>query len=441
MSQNEFLMPSMGEGIEEATLVKWLKAPGETVNEDEPLLEVSTDKVDTEIASPYSGTLIAVHASEGDVVLIDSVIAVIGDEKTNSQANASLKAATSNKEPSPTPLSPVNTSISNTARATDLHRSSPLVRKMAKDHGVDLSQLTGTGISGRITKKDLLSYLDSPTSQDAPQVPAVDAVPTPSACVQSQTTDKAEDSYQSLKTSIIDGHECVDGVPVRRETMSKMRQIISSRMVSSLKTSPHVTTVFEVDMLKVWDIRENEKAGFMDREGFKLTFTPFLIHAATSAIKAHPIVNVSVDGSDILWKKDINVGCAVALNGGLIVPVIKRADELTLLGISRRLNELVQNARKNALSAADVQGGTFTITNPGGYGSIVSAPIINQPQVAILGIGAIVKRPVVVDDMIAVRPVMQISLTFDHRVIDGEAGAKYLATLKNILENYSDLPH
>ena len=219
-----------------------------------------------------------------------------------------------------------------------------------------------------------------------------------------------------------------------------MRRLIADHMVESVRTSPHVTTVFEMDMHKVVRMREQYKDQFFKEEGFKLTFTPFLIHAAVEAIKQFPLVNSSLDGYDLLMKKDINIGCAVALDGGLIVPVIKKAGELSLLGIARRLNDLVVRARSKKLKPDDVQGGTFTVTNPGGYGSITSNPIINQPQVAILGIGTIVKRPVVIDDMIGVRPQMMASLTFDHRVIDGEVGAKYLAAMKECLENYSVPP-
>jgi 2-oxoglutarate dehydrogenase E2 component (dihydrolipoamide succinyltransferase) len=223
--------------------------------------------------------------------------------------------------------------------------------------------------------------------------------------------------------------------------MTRMRSLIADHMVESVRTSPHVTTVFEIDFAKVVDLREKHKAAFEQRESFKLTFTPFFIHAAAEAIRAHPIINVSVDGDEILYKKDINIGCAVALDHGLIVPVIKKASELNLIGIARRLNDLVSRARTKKLLPEDVQGGTFSITNPGGYGSLTSNPIINQPQVAILGIGSITKRPVILPgDLIGIRPMVLVSLTFDHRVIDGEQGAKFLVTLKEILENYSFAP-
>ena len=227
-------------------------------------------------------------------------------------------------------------------------------------------------------------------------------------------------------------------MPVRREKMSKMRSLIAEHMVRSVRTSPHVTTIFEIDLQRVVQSREKNRAAFQEKEGFNLSFTPFFVWAAVQAIKEHPVVNVSVDGDDILWKDDINIGVAVALEKGLIVPVIKKAGELNFVGIARRMNDLVVRSRSKKLSPDDVQGGTFSITNPGMFGSIVSSPIINQPQVAIMSIGAIIKRPVVIEDMIAVRPLVQIGLTFDHRVVDGEGGSRYLASLKEHLESFDE---
>jgi pyruvate dehydrogenase E2 component (dihydrolipoamide acetyltransferase) len=441
----EVLMPLMGEGVHEATLTNWLITEGQRVEKDSPLLEVSTDKVDTEIPSPASGYLVRVLAQVGSVVKVNQCLAYIA-------ASAEVGASTSAPAPLAPPASsaPAAASASNNApMGTDTTfsretiepegetgplRSSPLVRKIAQERGIDLSQVKGSGLHGRITKKDLLDF--QPTTGETPPAvslaaPAAKAVPVVTA---------ATAQAPSLKLSHTEGQEYLEGVPVRRETMSRMRQLIADHMVDSVRTSPHVTTVFEMDLHKITSIREKYKDDFQKQEGFKLTLTPFFIHAAVQAIKKHPIINVSVDGYDILWKKDINVGCAVALDHGLIVPVIKQAGDLSLLGIARRLNDLVVRARSKKLKPEDVQGGTFSITNPGGWGSITSNPIINQPQVAILGIGAAVKRPVVVDDMIAIRPMMYMSLTFDHRVIDGEGGAKYLATLKKTIEAYEHLP-
>jgi pyruvate dehydrogenase E2 component (dihydrolipoamide acetyltransferase) len=431
----EVLMPLMGEGVHEATLTNWLIKEGEAVTKDSPLLEVSTDKVDTEIPAPASGILVKVLVPVGSVVKVDQALAIISSEAgatVSTELPAAPSTSASTTPPIPRDKQPVTTEAADEAHDDSPLRSSPLVRKMAQERGIDLNQVRGSGMHGRITKKDLLDF-----EQDTPQVlnkpvataPAPAPTPLPMATPQTQ-----------LKLSSIDGQELLEGVPVRREPMSRMRQLIADHMVQSVRVSPHVTTVFEMDLHQIVKLREKHGAEFQKREGFKLTFTPFFIHAAVQAIKKHPIVNTSVDGYDVLWKKDINIGCAVALENGLIVPVIKQAGDLSLAGVARRLNDLVVRARNKKLKPDDVQGGTFSITNPGGWGSITSNPIINQPQVAMLGIGAIVKRPVVIDDMIAIRPMMMVSLTFDHRVIDGEGGSKYLATFKEIIENYREVP-
>ncbi|HET9237386.1 MAG TPA: dihydrolipoamide acetyltransferase family protein [Oligoflexus sp.] len=431
----EVLMPLMGEGVHEATLTNWLIKEGEAVTKDSPLLEVSTDKVDTEIPAPASGILVKVLVPVGSVVKVDQALAIISSE-AGATVSTELPAAPSSSA-SATPPIPRDKQPVNTAEADDQHddsplRSSPLVRKMAQERGIDLNQVRGSGMHGRITKKDLLDF-----EQDTPQVlgKPVTVAQAPAPAPLPMAT-----PHTQLKLSSVDGQELLEGVPVRREPMTRMRQLIADHMVESVRVSPHVTTVFEMDLHQIVKLREKHGAEFQKREGFKLTFTPFFIHAAVQAIKKHPIVNTSVDGYDILWKKDINIGCAVALDNGLIVPVIKQAGDLSLAGVARRLNDLVMRARNKKLKPDDVQGGTFSITNPGGWGSITSNPIINQPQVAMLGIGAIVKRPVVIDDMIAIRPMMMVSLTFDHRVIDGEGGSKYLATFKEIIENYREVP-
>lgn len=447
MAVTEVFMPLMGEGIKEATLVRWLKKSGERIEKDEPLLEVSTDKVDTEIPSPASGFITATLAPEGKVVAVNAIIAHIAENPGETATAQPQKPAATAAPTSTTTASPTaSTQERNPYAATgayvsgdrDLVKSSPLVKKMAHEKGIDLQQVTGTGMWGRITKQDLVSHMEGRSSVPAPVVETKAAVETKSPAVVPTVTDSG---LGRLSTNVVDGIEYLEGVPVQREKMSRMRQLIAKHMVESVRISPHVTTVFEVDLHKVVKMRERHVNEFHKREGFKLTYTPILIHAAVQALKKFPLLNVSLDGDDILHKKDINIGCAVAIESGLIVPVIKKAGELSLLGIARRLNDLVVRARNKKLTPDDVQGGTFSITNPGGYGSLTSNPIISQPQVAILGVGTIVKRPVVVeDDMIAVRPMMLISLTFDHRVVDGEGGAKYLATLKNILENYDTVP-
>ncbi len=425
----EVLMPLMGEGVHEATLTNWLVKEGGKVEKDTPLLELSTDKVDTEIPAPASGYLVKVEVAVGTVVKVNQLLAYIADSKdavvSGSGASPRKESVAPTKTSADT-ASPAPASASHSAGSTEGVRSSPLVRKIAKDKGIDLTQVQGSGLHGRITKQDIMSFEEQPKASAA----------APAKAVMAHSTHETS----ALQTSVVNGEEFLEGVAVRREPMSRMRQLIADHMVESVRVSPHVTTVFEIDLHRIWDIREKYKDSFFKNEGFKLTLTHFFIHAAVQAIKKHPVVNTSVDGYDILWKKDINMGCAVAVDNGLIVPVIKNAGDLNLLGIARRLNDLIVRARSKKLKAEDIQGGTFTVTNPGGWGSITSNPIINQPQVAILGIGAAVKRPVVVNDMIAIRPMMLMSLTFDHRVIDGEGGAKYLATLKEIIENYKDLP-
>lgn len=437
----EVLLPSMGEGVAEATVVKWLKKAGESVNKDEPLLEVSTDKVDTEIPAPASGTLLKMTALEGATVEVNQTIAWIGpkgaqipenlnarQDPPSNRAVTSTAAASAHQQKSPAQAAmpgPVNSFFSDSSVVS---RSSPLVRKMARDLGIDLRRVRGTGLSGRITKIDIEAWQQNPVSH------------------QTEASSGSEKPVLArVETTLANGQELLEGVPVRREKMTKMRRLIAEHMVDSVRVSPHVTTVFEIDLQKVVAVRDKAKKTFAEREGFNLTFTPFLIRAAVEAIKKFPIVNVSVDGDEVLWKDQINIGCAVALGaeggGGLIVPVIKKAQDKNLRDICKTLNDLAARARAKKLLPDEVIGGTFSVTNPGGWGSITSNPIINQPQVAMLGIGAIVKRAVVVNnDQIVIRPMMMASLTFDHRVIDGEGGAMWLAEYKRILENWTEEP-
>jgi 2-oxoglutarate dehydrogenase E2 component (dihydrolipoamide succinyltransferase) len=454
--QIEILMPSMGEGINEATLVRWLKKKGDSIKKDEPLLEVSTDKVDTEIPSPAAGFLLELLAVEGDAIPVNATIAWVGSDKDSvvsdksgaaksgaaksgaakpAAASATAGATISGPSQSAKSAAPAEkstaTAVRVQARPTAVVnsgpiKSSPLVRKIAESNSVDLSYVAGSGLLGRITKTDIEAFIkQGPAPAGHSSQPAAFSGPL-----------HLEHGYLEIKKT--DGLETLEGVPVRREKMSKMRSLIAEHMVRSVRTSPHVTTVFEIDLHRVVQAREKNRAAFQEKEGFNLSFTPFFVWAAVQAIKEHPVVNVSVDGEDILWKDDINMGVAVALEKGLLVPVIKKAGELNFVGIARRMNDLVVRARTKKLTPDDVQGGTFSITNPGMFGSIVSSPIINQPQVAIMSIGAIIKRPVVIEDMIAVRPLVQIGLTFDHRVVDGEGGARYLSALKNHLETFDE---
>jgi pyruvate dehydrogenase E2 component (dihydrolipoamide acetyltransferase) len=432
----EVILPSMGEGIAEATLVKWLKKPGDTVSKDEPLLEVSTDKVDTEIPSPASGTLLKAVAIEGATVEVNATIGWIGPQ------GAEIPTTGSSKKPGATAAAPQTSRPTGTAQnqisrssapqaaffqdGSIVTRSSPLVRKMARDLQIDLRRVPGSGLHGRITKQDLITWQQNPSVQNMGGPVAAE-----------------KPLLAKVSTNVNNGIETLEGVAVRREKMTKMRRLIAEHMVESVRTSPHVTTTFEIDLHRLVAMREQFKKSFAAREGFNLTYTPLLIAAAVQAIKKFPIVNISVDGDEILWKDSINIGCAVALGaeggGGLIVPVIKNAEKKSLTEICRALNDLAARARSKKLQPDEVIGGTFSVTNPGGWGSITSNPIINQPQVAMLGIGAIVKRPVVIDgDQIVVRPIMMASLTFDHRVIDGEGGAMWLAEYKRILENWSE---
>ncbi len=407
----DVLMPSMGEGVVEATLIKWLKQVGDSVQKNEPLLEVSTDKVDTEIPAPDAGVLTELVAGEGDVIQVGQVLARIGGSLYHTPAIKEknfISSETKTSESDKAYSKNLTEVFSNKSEL--LRKTSPLVRKMAKEGGISssvLQEMSGTGLNGKITKLDFLKFIQ--TGHLPPNTPS--------------------NTYGNGET--------LDGVPVRREKMSKMRRLIAEHMVASVKTSPHVTTVFEIDMHSVAQFREKNKKEFEQNQGIKLTFTAFLIYVAVQVIKEFPLMNVSVDGDEILFKESINVGCAVALETGLIVPVIKNAEKLDLSQIAQKLDDLASRARSKKLLPNEVQGGTFSITNPGGWGSILSNPIINQPQVAILSIGNIVKRPVVIDDMIAIRPMMFAGLTFDHRVIDGEGGSKFLARYKNLLENFN----
>ena len=465
--KTKLIMPSMGEGITEATLVKWLKNSGDKVEADEPLLEVSTDKVDTEIPSPHSGFIHQLLVAEGADVSVGSTIALLGDEPPTARpsgteglsekdaitevppASTSHPASDSHqlKESTSTPVHGYGAGASGKSAGEDNRgtkvnestgerskpRSSPIVRKMAKHHGIRLEDLTGTGLNGRLTKRDVESYLaDLPIQGTLPGPSS----PGPTA---GQSGQPANDLGRVATEGGDGSTETLDGVTVRREPMSRIRRLTAEHMVRSVQTSPHVTTVFEMNLSKMVGLRGRSRGQFERQHGFKLTYTPMFLHSTVQAIKAHPAVNVSVDGNDILWKDAINIGCAVAIPSGLIVPVIKGAENLNLTGIAKALHNLVAQARSKSLKPSDVQGGTFSVTNPGMFGSVVSTPIINQPQVAILSIGAIVEKPVIIDGMIAVQPTCQIGLTFDHRVIDGEGGARFLATLKKIIESYDSL--
>jgi len=430
------IMPQMGESIAEGTMVKWLKHVGDYVQRDEPLFEISTDKVDAEIPSPAEGVLLEVFVKEGETVEINTVVGRIGaeGEKPAGAPPAAAVEAPAPAQPAPAPVAapaapattapaPAPSAPAPAARpAGSPVRSSPVVQKIAAEHGVDVALVEGTGAGGRVTKKDILRYIEqsagvagAPTpAQAAPAAPAITAAPAPAPAK------PAAVAFPAGQNEV-------------REEMDIMRKKIAEHMVMSKQTSPHVYSVFEIDMSNVVARRNALKPEFA-AEGVKLTFLPFFMEAIIRGIKEYPIVNSSVDGDTIVYKKDVNIGVAVALEKGLIVPVVKHADQLNLLGLARGAADLADRARTKRLVPDDVQGGTFTITNVGVFGSIFGLPIINQPQVGILGIGTIVKRPVVIDDMIAIRPIAHVSLSYDHRIVDGADASRFLSTVKNELE-------
>jgi 2-oxoglutarate dehydrogenase E2 component (dihydrolipoamide succinyltransferase) len=482
-------MPQMGESIAEGTITRWLKKVGDRVERDEPLFEISTDKVDAEIPSPAAGTLTEIKFQEGETVEINKVVAVLdgGEGASSSNGGASAaevsapasQAAVSPEPPPPPPTQPppagqqateaasqqatepsaepqtppvkraeesqAAPSSSSTQQAPasspasggnggeqsveELRRtkSSPLVRNIAREHGIDISRLEGTGTSGRVTKNDILSFIESGAAMTPQQ--AMSASAAPGASAQAAPQSPPQQAPPLAPPTAED----------RVEQMSNMRKKIAEHMTLSRRTSAHVTTVYEIDMTRIARLRDEHKRSFKERTGTKLTFMPFIFQAVTNAIRKFPVFNAQVSGDQIIYKRDINLGMAVALDWGLIVPVIKRADDLSISGLARAANDLADRARSKQLKPDDVAGGTFTITNPGVFGGLFGTPIINQPQVAILGVGAIEKRPKVItseegDDLIAIRQMAYFALTFDHRIIDGSDAEKFLGYVKELLE-------
>jgi pyruvate dehydrogenase E2 component (dihydrolipoamide acetyltransferase) len=428
----DVVMPQMGESIVEGTLTKWLKKAGDHVERDEPLFEISTDKVDTEIPSPAAGTLREVLVEEGKTVGINTVVARI-DEAGGNGAGAALPAKPAAapppapvqaQAPAAPPQAPEAAPVPEPAETAG--PLSPLVRKMARENNIDLSQVKGTGAGGRITKQDLEAYL---AQQQAPRAPSPAPPPQRSAAASAPPV-QAPPAYVPPAAP--------STAKVRVEPMSTMRQRIAEHMVMSKRTSAHVTTIHRADMTNVARVRERQKADFQTRYGLSLTYLPFVVRAAVEAIRTYPIVNASIEGTNILYHNEINIGIAVALENGLIVPVIRNADEKNVLGLQRAIVDLAARARSRQLKPDEVQGGTFSITNFGSYGSIMATPIINQPQVAILGVGAVTKEPVVIADAIAIRSMCYVSLTFDHRLIDGALADQFTAKVKSVLEGWSE---
>ncbi|MEO7041031.1 MAG: dihydrolipoamide acetyltransferase family protein [Gemmatimonadaceae bacterium] len=442
MARIDVTMPQMGESIAEGTLSKWLKKVGDHVKRDEPIFEISTDKVDAEIPSPTAGTLAEILVEEGMTVAVHTLVARIETGKdapiaataataatapsSASPAAATVPAATSKTAvvPSaPAPRQPV-AAPARPAVAPDSFegrlrsKSSPLVRKMAAEHGVDITGLNGSGVAGRVTKQDLLDHMAAgPSARPSMHAPS-------------------------------GGGEFHGPMPEpwpgdRVEPMSKMRALISDHMVASRRTSAHVTSFMEMDFTRVAKIRAANRRDFEAATGEKLSYMPFIIKATVDAIKQYPIMNSSIAGTNVIYRAQVNIGIAVALDWGLIVPVIKNADDLSLTGITRALNDLANRARSKRLAPSEVQEGTFTITNPGGYGSLMGTPIINQPQVAIMGIGAIEKRAKVVsgkdgEDTIAIRTCAYFSISFDHRIVDGAVADQFLAQIKRNIEAFPE---
>jgi len=475
----DIVMPQMGESIFEGTITKWLKKPGDKVERDEPLFEISTDKVDAEIPSPSAGVLKEIKVGEGKTVPIQTVVGVIdadgaGAAKSAAPAQApppAPKAAEPARAPAPAPAAarpqivppaqPQRPAVAATAPAAaapparpagERIHSSPLVRRMAKEHGIDLATVPGTGAGGRISKQDIEAYLAggasageavketepaeadvyaqpvATTSVSAPQRAA--APPPPPPAVSGGQTHVAFESAVPREKMYFGNYEV--------QPMSIMRQRIAEHMIASKHVSPHVYSVDEVDMTKVASLRAKAKEEFEKRYETKLTFMPFFVKAAVAGLRAFPTMNASLDGTNVILHKEINIGIAVALDWGLIVPVIKNADEKNILGIQRNLNDLAERARTKKLKPDEVQEGTFSITNPGVFGGLFGLPVISQPNVGILGLGAIEKRPVVINDSIAIRSMCYVTLSYDHRVVDGAIAHQFLHKVKETLENWSE---
>ena len=426
----DIIMPQMGESIVEGTITKWLKKPGDKVQRDEPLFEISTDKVDAEIPAPASGVLQEIKVTEGTTVGVNTVVGVIAvdGEAAAKPAKAAPAAAPPAKEekkeekkPAATPAPAASATPAQESEDEEA-RSSPLVRKIAREHGVNLSQVPGTGLGGRITKQDIMAFIERhapPSAASAPRLRRPPAASTPAPA-------PAPAAYPG------------DLVP-----MTNMRKIIAQRMIESRRTSAHVHCMYEVDFTRIVTLRAKNKNAFEQRHGVRLTFMPFFVRAAIIAIQQWPIINASLEGDNIRYHRNINVGIAVALDWGLIVPVLKNAGDLNFLGLQRGITDLGERARSKKLKPEDVEGSTFTVTNPGQFGAVFGLPIINQPNAAIMGVGGITKQPLVVtdkegNDSIAIRSVVHLTLGYDHRLIDGAVADQFMALVKKNLETWSE---
>jgi len=436
----DIIMPQMGESIVEGTITKWLKKPGDKIQRDEPLFEISTDKVDAEIPAPASGVLQEIKVTEGTTVGVNTVvgtIAVDGESAAAKPAPAPAKPAAPKPEPaqSSAGVPPAVAGASRPRAETEAPRpaaheeegeearSSPLVRKIAREHGISLSQVSGTGLGGRITKQDIMQFIESQGSSQPAPTPASPAQPTAAAPAPRPA---APAPYPG------------DLVP-----MTNMRKLIAKHMIESRRTSAHVHCMYEVDFTRIVNLRAKLKAGFEQRHGARLTFMPFFVRAAVIALQQWPIVNANIEGDNIRYHRQINMGIAVALDWGLIVPVLKNAGDLNFLGLQRGITDLGERARTKKLKPEDVEGSTFTITNPGQFGAVFGLPIINQPNSAIMGVGGITKQPLVItdkdgNDSIAIRSVVHLTLGYDHRLIDGAVADQFMAQVKKNLETWTE---
>ena len=446
MASFDLIMPKMGESVAEATIIKWSKNEGDKIKIDETVLEIATDKVDSEIPSPFEGTLIKRLFNEGDVVQVGAVIGVISSEANAAVSEAPKTNAPETKKEEATPVANVGHSAPTTAVNNNYGDStkfySPLVKSIAKEEGISIAELDGikgSGQDGRVTKADILSYLPNRNKQTT-------VAPTTQAATQTTSTTapaKTTSANVGDNTVIVNRPAVSVGAGDEIIEMDRMRKIIADNMVMSVHVAPHVTSYVEADVTNLVQWRDKVKKDFEKREGEKLTFTPLFIECVAKAIKDFPMINVSVDqtGTKIIKRKNINIGMAAALpTGNLIVPVIKNADEKNLLGITKSVNDLANRARGNKLTPDEIQGGTFTLTNVGGFGNVMGTPIILQPQVAILAVGSIKKKPAVIEtpqgDMIGIRQFMFLSLSYDHRVVDGSLGGTFLRRVADYMENW-----
>ncbi len=440
----DIIMPQMGESIVEGTITKWLKKPGDKVQRDEPLFEISTDKVDAEIPAPASGILREIKVAEGTTVGVNTVVGTIaadGEAAAAAPAAPEKKPEEKKEEKKPAtaaPPTPAPAATSAHAEEEDEARSSPLVRKIAREHGVSLSQITGSGLGGRITKQDIMAFIERASSSQPASV-GTDALDRPAERSEAPPSPgSAQPPAAAHPATPAPAPYPGDLVP-----MTNMRKIIAQRMIESRRTSAHVHCMYEVDFTRIVTLRAKQKSGFEQRHGVRLTFMPFFVRAAIIALQQWPIINASLEGDNIRYHRGINVGIAVALDWGLIVPVLKNAGDLNFLGLQRGITDLGERARNKKLKPEDIEGSTFTVTNPGQFGAVFGLPIINQPNSAIMGVGGITKMPLVVtdkegNDSIAIRSVVHLTLGYDHRLIDGAVADQFMAFVKKTMETWSE---